>query len=94
LENCVPRWIFSHEATFYVLGRINRHNCRTWVSGNLDTIPEIERGSAKAKFGVLCYVRKFLGPLFFADHSVTAMIYLVILQLYQLPQMEDGVPAG
>jgi hypothetical protein len=46
-ENCFRRWIFSDEATFYVLGRVNRHNCRIWGSENPHTIREIERESAE-----------------------------------------------
>jgi hypothetical protein len=37
-ENYFPEWIFSDEATFYVLGMVNRHNCRIWGTENLHAI--------------------------------------------------------
>jgi hypothetical protein len=48
-ENFLRSRIFSDEATFYVSGRINHHNCRIWGSEDPRAIREIERDSAKVK---------------------------------------------
>jgi hypothetical protein len=91
-ENYLRIWIFSDEATFYVSGRVNGHNCRLWVSENPHTIREFERNSAKVNVWCAFSCSEILGPFFFAEQTVTAMTYLDTVQMYPLPQLEDHQP--
>jgi hypothetical protein len=88
-ENHLRRWIFSDESTFHLSGRLNCHNCRIWGSENPHAIREIERDSAKVNACCASSCSEVLGPLFFAEQTVTAMTYLDMLQLYLLSQLED-----
>jgi hypothetical protein len=91
-EKYLRRWIFSDEATFYLSGRVNYHNCRIWGSENPHVIREIERDSAKVSVWGALSCSEVLGPFFFAEQTVTAMTYLNMLRLYLLPQLEDHQP--
>lgn len=91
-ENYLRRWIFSDEATFYVSGKVNRHNCRIWGSENPHAITEYKRDSPKVNVWCALSCSEVLGPFFFAEQTVTAVTYLDMLQLYLLPQLEDHQP--
>jgi hypothetical protein len=91
-ENYLRRWMFGDEVMFYVSGRVNRHNCKILGSENPHAIREIERGCAKVNFWCAFSCSEVFGPFFYAEKTMTAMIYLDTLQLYLLPQMEDPQP--
>jgi hypothetical protein len=46
-ESYFRRWIFSYEATFYISGNVNCHNCKICGSQNPHAIREIKKDSAK-----------------------------------------------
>lgn len=91
-ENYLRRYIFSDEATFYVSGKVNRHNCRIWGSENPHGIREYERDSPKVNVWCALSCSEVFGPFFFVEQTVTAVTYLDMLQLYLLPQLEDHQP--
>lgn len=80
--------IFSDEATFYLNGKVNRHNIRIWGTQNPHTTHEIERNSPKVN--VFCAVteRSVYGPFFFEWPSVTGDTYLDMLQNWLLPRLQ------
>ena len=83
---------FSDESTFLVSGLLNRHNLRIWGSENPHDTCELEWDSPK--LNVWCGIMhdKIIGPLFFAEKSITAQMYLDVLTEYVSPQLEQYQP--
>jgi hypothetical protein len=79
--------VCSDEATFHVIGVINRYNCRIWGSQNPHVTCELERGSPKVNMWAGLMHNKLVGPFFFSEKSLTGRSYLDILELYALPQL-------
>ncbi|GBN44129.1 hypothetical protein AVEN_1787-1 [Araneus ventricosus] len=50
------RIIFSDEATFHVSNKVNKYNCRIWISENPHAVQEKERNSQKSMCGVLFHM--------------------------------------
>ncbi|GBN23484.1 hypothetical protein AVEN_91025-1 [Araneus ventricosus] len=89
--------IFSDEATFnltfsYEQQSEYRHNFRIWGSENPHAVQEVERNSPKINMWCALLHDTVIGPFFFAETSVTANIYLSILQIYAIPQMQHLQP--
>lgn len=96
------RLVFSDEATFYLSGKVNRHNIRIWGTENPHATVQHERDSPK--LNVFCAVSstKVYGPFFFNENTVTGISYLDMLQLWLMPQLtadsnnfiyqQDGAP--
>ncbi|GBN74045.1 hypothetical protein AVEN_178690-1 [Araneus ventricosus] len=87
-HNFLNRIIFSDEATFNVINKVNKHNCRIWGSENPDAAQEVERNSPKINMWCALSHDTVIGPFFFAETSVMANIYLALLQIYAIPQMQ------
>jgi hypothetical protein len=63
-DNCLRRWIFSDEATFYVTGRVNCHDWRICESENPHTIWYIKRDGVKVNVWCALSCSEFFGCLF------------------------------
>ena len=76
------RICFSHETTFRVSGKLNKHNARIWETENPHITKKIKRDSPKVNVwcGLLC--NKVIGPFFFDEKTITADIYLDTLTEY------------
>jgi hypothetical protein len=86
--NFLTNIMFSDET---ISGAVNRHKVRTWGSQQPHSVMEHVRGSPRAN--VWCGVMRhmIIGPLFFAEKTVTGSSYLDMLQLYAFPQ-QDRAP--
>ena len=67
----VERLIFCDEATFHIIGKVNRHNVRIWGTEQPHTQIKHQRDSSKVN--VFCAVsrEKVHGPFFFTEATVT-----------------------
>ena len=88
----LKRVCFSDESTFHVSGLMNRHNSRIWGLENPQETHEIERDSLKLNVWCGTMHDKIIGPLFFAEKSITPQIYLNLLTEYVSPQREQCQP--
>lgn len=94
--------VFSDEATFFVNGKVNKHNVRIWGTENPRVIVQHIRDSPKVS--VFCAVSQFkvYGPFFFCEQNVTGHVYLDMLENWLMPQLttdsetfiyqQDGAP--
>ncbi|GBN06733.1 hypothetical protein AVEN_109423-1 [Araneus ventricosus] len=83
------RVIFSDEAAFHVSNKENISTTgRIWGSENPRAVQEVERNSPKINVWCALLHDAAIGPFFFAETSVTAKIYLDMLQIYSIPQMQ------
>jgi hypothetical protein len=101
-DGFAEKLVFSDEATFHVYGTVNCHNVRIWGTENPHVTVEHVRASPKVN--VFCAVAscKVYGPFFFAEPTVTGIIYLDMLQQWLRAQLQedskdfifqqDGVP--
>ena len=83
---------FSDKATFYVSGKVNKHNIRLWGSQNPCEVLERERHSPKINVWCGLMHNQIIGQLIFAESTITANIYLDILKHYVVPQLEEFQP--
>ncbi|GBN11387.1 hypothetical protein AVEN_259220-1 [Araneus ventricosus] len=90
-HNFLSRIIFSEEATFHVSNKVNKHNYRIWHSENPHAV-QVERNSRKINVWCVLAHDIVIGPFFFTETSVTANIYLDMLQIYAIPQMQHLQP--
>ena len=88
----LKRDCFNDESTFYIYGLVNRHSLRIWGSENPHDICELERDSPKLIVWCGIMHDKIICPLFFAEKSITAQIYLNVLTEYVSPQLEQYEP--
>ena len=88
----LQRVCFSDEATFYVLGRVNRHNVRVWGSERPNVYFEHERDSPKVNVWCGLMHNRVIGPFFFCERTITANIYLDMLEHFVAPQLNDFQP--
>ena len=79
---------FSDEATFYVNGCVNRHNCRIWGTQQPNEIHEYVRGSPKVNVWCGLPYDRVIGPFFFSESTITGVVYLDLLEQYVFPQIE------
>jgi len=93
---------FSDEATFHVSCAVNRRNVRIWGSENPHACVEHQRDFPKGNVFCAISSQKVYSPFFFAERTVTGLTYLDMLQMWQVPQLqniptfifqEDGSPA-
>ncbi|GBN86801.1 hypothetical protein AVEN_2586-1 [Araneus ventricosus] len=64
-----------------------KRNCRIWGSENPQSVQEVERNCPKINVWCDLPHDTVIGPFFFAEASVTANIYLDMLQIYAIPQL-------
>ena len=81
--------IFSDEATFHISGKVNRQNVHIWGLQNPQEALEHERDSQKVNVFCALSQTKVCGPFFFAENTVTGVMYLAMLQNWLLPQMSE-----
>ncbi|GBM84527.1 hypothetical protein AVEN_246184-1 [Araneus ventricosus] len=88
-ETVADRLIFSDESTFQISGKVNRYNGRIWGTEKPSTVIEHERDSAK--INVFCAIssRKLYGSFFFSERSVTSNVYLDMLEVWLMPQLDS-----
>ncbi|GBO24293.1 hypothetical protein AVEN_26366-1 [Araneus ventricosus] len=89
-ETMADRLIFSDESTFHISGKVNRYNSRIWGTEKSFTVIDHERDSAKVN-SVFCAIssRKLYGPFFFSERSVTSNVYLDLLEVWFMPQLDS-----
>ena len=82
------RLVFSDEATFFTNGKVNKHNVRIWGTENPRVVEQHIRDSPKVS--VFCAVTssKIYGPFFFAEKTVTGIVYLDMIESWLMPQLE------
>jgi hypothetical protein len=66
-EHFLRNVVFSNEATFYMSGKVNRHNCRIWGYENAHSFHEDERDSLKINVWCALYYNRVIGPFFFHE---------------------------
>lgn len=81
--------IFSDEATFHTSGKVNRYNCRIWGTQHPHVLREHERDSPKVNVWCGLFQDRVVGPFFFAEATVTGIVYLDMLENFVMPQLED-----
>ncbi|GBM85287.1 hypothetical protein AVEN_185868-1 [Araneus ventricosus] len=92
-QDFLNRINFSDEATFSCEQQSEyKHNCRILRSENPHTVQELEISSRKINVWCALSHDTVIGQFFFADTSVTANIYLDMLQIYALSQMQTLQP--
>jgi hypothetical protein len=86
-DGFVERLIFSDEATFYISGKVKRHNVHIW--GTEQPYTQIEHSR---KVNVFCAVsrEKLHGPFFFTEATVTGDSFLDMLKNCLLPQLNTN----
>ena len=74
------RLVFSDEATFHVIGKVNKHNTRIWGTEHPHAIQEHVRGSSMVN--VFCAILKkcVYGSFFFEGTTVNSEAFLALLQ--------------
>ena len=68
--------IFSDKASFYISGKVNKHNVRIWGLQNPYEIVEKERDSPKLNVWCGLMHNRIIGPFVFAESIITADNYL------------------
>ncbi|GBM18795.1 hypothetical protein AVEN_30199-1 [Araneus ventricosus] len=88
-ETMADRLIFSDESTFHVSGKVNRYYSRIWGMEKPSTVIEHERGSAKVNVFCATSSRKLYGSFFFSERSVISNVYLDMLEVWLMPQLDS-----
>ncbi|GBM60386.1 hypothetical protein AVEN_156947-1 [Araneus ventricosus] len=88
-ETMADRLIFSDESTFHISGKVNRYNNRIWGTEKPSTVIEHERDSAKVNVFCAISSRKLYDPFFFSEQSVTSNLYLDMLEVWLMPQLDS-----
>ncbi|PNF20022.1 hypothetical protein B7P43_G05942 [Cryptotermes secundus] len=96
-ETFISLLIFSDEATFYLSGRVNRHNVRIW--GTEHPHETVEHETDSPKMNVFCAVSQ---DKVYEENTVTGQTYLDMLQDWLFTSLQadshdfilqqDGVP--
>ncbi|GBM91195.1 hypothetical protein AVEN_184531-1 [Araneus ventricosus] len=71
---------------------VNRRNVRIWGSENPRISSQLQRDSSKGNVWRGLMPNKVIGPFFFTEKSITANVYLDLLQLFIAPQLEEFQP--
>jgi len=84
-EDLLVKIFFSDEATFHLIGKINRYSVRIWESEYPHATLEVERDCPK--FNVFFAVSKqtLYGPFIFEGQSATGRRYLEMLTNSLIP---------
>jgi hypothetical protein len=80
------RVCFSDEATYHTWGKINRHNARVWGLETPRVVLENERDSQKLYVWCALMHNNVIGPFFFSECTISAVVYLDMMELYAAPQ--------
>ncbi|GBN83416.1 hypothetical protein AVEN_59596-1 [Araneus ventricosus] len=84
--------IFSDESTFHVSNRVNIS--RTAEFGDKKISMQYRKWKETDQKSMCCALLRdtVIGPFFLAETSMTANIYLDMLQIYAIPQMQNLQP--
>ncbi|PNF31580.1 hypothetical protein B7P43_G00793 [Cryptotermes secundus] len=91
-ERFLTTILFFDEAYFHISGTVNRHNVRIWGSESPHEYREMTRGCTKVNVWCALMHVRVIGPLFFAEMTVTSDTYLDMLQNFVFPQVEALQP--
>ncbi|GBM50384.1 hypothetical protein AVEN_97208-1 [Araneus ventricosus] len=91
-NNYLNRICFSDESTFHVSGMVNRYNVRIWGPENPHVSAQLQRDSSKVNVWCGLMHNKVIRPFYFTEKSITANVYLNLLQLFIAPQLEEFRP--
>ncbi|GBM38285.1 hypothetical protein AVEN_17728-1 [Araneus ventricosus] len=64
---------------------------RIWGSKNPHAIYEHERNNPKVNVFCVVSSSNVFGPFFFAEKTVTGVVYLDMLQIYLMPILKEGM---
>jgi hypothetical protein len=89
-DGFLERLIFSNEATFYIRGKVNRHNVRIW--GTEQSHAQIDHQHDSPKVNIFCAVsrEKVNDQFFFTEATVTGDSFLDMLVHWLLPQLNTN----
>ncbi|GBL92253.1 hypothetical protein AVEN_35809-1 [Araneus ventricosus] len=87
-EAMADRLIFNNESTFHISRKVNQYNSRIWGTEKPSTVNEHERDSAKVNVFCATSSRKLYGPFFFSERSVTSNVYLDMLEVWLMTQLD------
>ncbi|GBM10111.1 hypothetical protein AVEN_92930-1 [Araneus ventricosus] len=88
-ETMAERPIFSDESTFHISGKVNRYNSRMWGTEKPSTVIEHEYDSAKVNVFCAISSRKLYSPFFCSERSVTSNVYLDMIEVWLMPQLDS-----
>ena len=86
-EDYLKKVMFTDEACFHVSGKVIWHNVRIWGSEKPHVVIDHIRDCPKVNvwFGLLH--DRLVGPVFFAEDTVTSTIYMNMLEGSAFPQI-------
>lgn len=84
-ESILDHLITSDEATFYLNGVVNRHNCRIWADEKPPLVLKKEHSSPKVNVWIGFDCDFVYGPYFFPESTVKAKDYLTMLRDFFFP---------
>ena len=76
----------SDEATFNLIGHVNKHNCRIWGWGKPAPVLTKNQGSPKVTVWVALSKSGIIGPYF--DENVNGSNYQQMLQHFFIPNLK------
>lgn len=88
-EDFADKLIFSDESTFHTCGKVNKHNVRIWGTANPKDVMTHVRDSPKVNVFAAMSSSRVYGPFFFMEKTVTGIVYLDMLQLWLMPQLQE-----
>jgi hypothetical protein len=74
---------------FHVCGKVNRHNVCIYGTENPHATVEHIRDTPKVNVCFAIFSCRVYGPFSFAEPTVTGIIYLDMLQLWLMPQLQE-----
>ena len=86
-DNFLPHLIFCGEVTFYISGKVNRHNVRIWELENPQEILEQHRDFSKVNVFGTVSLRKVYGSFFFEENTISGQTYVEMLQQWLFPKI-------
>jgi hypothetical protein len=81
--------IFSDEATFYLDGLVNRHNCRIWGSSPPQEHLCQSQSSPKVNVWIALSSKALCGPFFFPNPTINGEDYFKMLDEYFVPMLKS-----
>lgn len=89
-ESFLSKIVFSDEETFHINDRVNRHNVRIWRPFNQHATIEVECDSPIVIVFCAMSHDKIIGTFFFHEKTLNVIIYLDMLEIWLLPQLEES----
>jgi hypothetical protein len=89
-QNILNSIIFCGEATFYVSGHVNCHNCRIWVIENPHMAQELIHDILKRNVWCRLMCDHVFWPFIFVENTVNRQVYMEMLENFFFPQLEES----